>query len=249
MWLSWCCVYRGLLEVLQLDFETEEQSDQLESQMFTWRLELPGNMIRDEGTMRIYTIQRDYVGIAPLITVGNVCFYFWSISFVLWSHGTIIFKLKSTPQKNLILLLTLSLSLSLTHSHSLSLSLSLALSLVMFYKGVWEAWTFQNEITLVWQVFVMLCVKSFDYKATLTALINDLCVFVLSVFLWVYMCVNCPEALCHFFCSLISSYRPLPLVKPLQNLPWHSFYEDTHVIPKAIHMHPFSTSSPAAIQI
>ncbi|KAI2651438.1 Transmembrane protein 132D [Labeo rohita] len=59
---------RGLLEVLQLDFETEEQSDQLESQMITWRLELPGNMIRDEGTMRIYTIQRDYVGIAPLIT-------------------------------------------------------------------------------------------------------------------------------------------------------------------------------------
>ncbi|KAI7796212.1 putative transmembrane protein 132D [Triplophysa rosa] len=59
---------RGLLEVLQLDFETEEQSDQLESQMVTWRLELPGNMIRDEGTMRIYTIQTDYVGIAPLIT-------------------------------------------------------------------------------------------------------------------------------------------------------------------------------------
>ncbi|XP_026052113.1 transmembrane protein 132D [Carassius auratus] len=59
---------RGLLEVLQMDFETEEQSDQLESQMITWRLELPGNMIRDEGTMRIYTIQRDYVGIAPLIT-------------------------------------------------------------------------------------------------------------------------------------------------------------------------------------
>ncbi|TRY60459.1 hypothetical protein DNTS_028899 [Danionella cerebrum] len=59
---------RGLLEVLQLDFETEEQSDQLESQMITWHLELPGNMIRDEGTMKIYTIQRDYVGIAPLIT-------------------------------------------------------------------------------------------------------------------------------------------------------------------------------------
>ncbi|XP_051960571.1 transmembrane protein 132D-like [Xyrauchen texanus] len=59
---------RGLLEVLQLDFETEEQSDQLESQMIKWRLELPGNMIRDEGTMRIYTIQRDYVGIVPMIT-------------------------------------------------------------------------------------------------------------------------------------------------------------------------------------
>uniref|UniRef100_A0A673H5E1 Si:dkey-1d7.3 n=1 Tax=Sinocyclocheilus rhinocerous TaxID=307959 RepID=A0A673H5E1_9TELE len=60
--------FTSLLEVLQMDFETEEQSDQLESQMITWRLELPGNMIRDDGTMRIYTIQRDYVGIAPLIT-------------------------------------------------------------------------------------------------------------------------------------------------------------------------------------
>ncbi len=75
--------------------------------MITWRLELPGNMIRDEGTMRIYTIQRDYVGIAPLITVGNVCFYFWSISFVLWSHGTILFKLKFTPQKKPSLSLSL----------------------------------------------------------------------------------------------------------------------------------------------
>uniref|UniRef100_A0A3B1J4E2 Si:dkey-1d7.3 n=1 Tax=Astyanax mexicanus TaxID=7994 RepID=A0A3B1J4E2_ASTMX len=58
---------RGLLEVLQLDFETQEQGDHLESQMIAWRLELPGNMIRDEGTMRIYTIQRDYVGIVPQI--------------------------------------------------------------------------------------------------------------------------------------------------------------------------------------
>ncbi|KAL6469776.1 hypothetical protein MHYP_G00208950 [Metynnis hypsauchen] len=58
---------RGLLEVLQLDFETQEQNDQLESQMITFRLELPGNMIRDEGTMRIYTVQRDYVGIVPFI--------------------------------------------------------------------------------------------------------------------------------------------------------------------------------------
>ncbi|KAI4893205.1 hypothetical protein NFI96_018519, partial [Prochilodus magdalenae] len=58
---------RGLLEVLQLDFDTQEQNDQLESQMITFRLELPGNMIRDEGTMKIYTVQRDYVGIVPLI--------------------------------------------------------------------------------------------------------------------------------------------------------------------------------------
>ncbi|XP_072518216.1 transmembrane protein 132D [Salminus brasiliensis] len=58
---------RGLLEVLQLDFETQEQGDHLESQMIAWRLELPGNMIRDEGTMKIYTIQKDYVGIVPHI--------------------------------------------------------------------------------------------------------------------------------------------------------------------------------------
>uniref|UniRef100_A0AAR2KGT9 Uncharacterized protein n=1 Tax=Pygocentrus nattereri TaxID=42514 RepID=A0AAR2KGT9_PYGNA len=53
--------------VLQLDFETQEQNDQLESQMITFRLELPANMIQDEGTMRIYTVQRDYVGIVPFI--------------------------------------------------------------------------------------------------------------------------------------------------------------------------------------
>uniref|UniRef100_A0AAR2KGT7 Uncharacterized protein n=1 Tax=Pygocentrus nattereri TaxID=42514 RepID=A0AAR2KGT7_PYGNA len=44
-----------------------EQNDQLESQMITFRLELPANMIQDEGTMRIYTVQRDYVGIVPFI--------------------------------------------------------------------------------------------------------------------------------------------------------------------------------------
>uniref|UniRef100_A0AAR2KBB5 Uncharacterized protein n=1 Tax=Pygocentrus nattereri TaxID=42514 RepID=A0AAR2KBB5_PYGNA len=60
-------ILRGLLEVLQLDFETQEQNDQLESQMITFRLELPANMIQDEGTMRIYTVQRDYVGIVPFI--------------------------------------------------------------------------------------------------------------------------------------------------------------------------------------
>ncbi|XP_028830270.1 transmembrane protein 132C [Denticeps clupeoides] len=57
---------RGLLEVLQLDFETEELSDQSEIQMIAWNLELPGN-IKDEGSMKIYTTQRDYVGLAPLI--------------------------------------------------------------------------------------------------------------------------------------------------------------------------------------
>ncbi|XP_044190576.1 transmembrane protein 132C [Thunnus albacares] len=58
---------RGLLEILQLDFVPKDVSEQeQESQMISWRLELPGN-IKDVGTMRIYTTQRDYVGLAPLV--------------------------------------------------------------------------------------------------------------------------------------------------------------------------------------
>ncbi|XP_068430543.1 transmembrane protein 132D-like [Clinocottus analis] len=57
---------RGLLEVLQLDFVPKAVSEQAESQMISWRLELPGNL-KDVGIMRIYTTQRDYVGLAPLV--------------------------------------------------------------------------------------------------------------------------------------------------------------------------------------
>lgn len=66
-----------------------------------------------------------------------------------------------------------------------------------------------HEITLVWQVFVMLCVKSFDYKATMTALINDLFVFVLSVCFCECVCVNCPEASATSF-----TLWSLPIVTP-----------------------------------
>ncbi|XP_076614790.1 transmembrane protein 132D [Chaetodon auriga] len=59
-------VKRGLLEVLQLDFVPKDVSDQPESQTISWRLELPGN-VKDMGIMRIYTTQRDYVGLAPLV--------------------------------------------------------------------------------------------------------------------------------------------------------------------------------------
>lgn len=59
---------RGLLEVLQLDFVPRDISEQVESQTISWRLELLGN-IKDVGTMRIYTTQRDYVGLAPLVMV------------------------------------------------------------------------------------------------------------------------------------------------------------------------------------
>ncbi|XP_029299933.1 transmembrane protein 132C [Cottoperca gobio] len=57
---------RGLLEVLQLDFVPKDVSEQAESQTISWRLELPGN-VKDVGIMRIYTTQKDYVGLAPLV--------------------------------------------------------------------------------------------------------------------------------------------------------------------------------------
>ncbi|KAM6985088.1 transmembrane protein 132D [Aplochiton taeniatus] len=62
---------RGLLEVLQLDFETKDISEQADSQMITWRLELPGN-VKDVGTMKIFTSKKDYVGLAPLVMSSDV---------------------------------------------------------------------------------------------------------------------------------------------------------------------------------
>ncbi|XP_061586742.1 transmembrane protein 132D [Cololabis saira] len=60
----------SLLEVLQMDFEVEELSSPLDSQVIIWKLELPSasmSMAKTEGAMRIYTTQRDFVGLAPLI--------------------------------------------------------------------------------------------------------------------------------------------------------------------------------------
>uniref|UniRef100_A0A8C6UYP8 Transmembrane protein 132D n=1 Tax=Neogobius melanostomus TaxID=47308 RepID=A0A8C6UYP8_9GOBI len=60
----------SLLEVLQMDFEVEELSSPLDSQVIVWKLELPpvsGNAAKTEGAMRIYTTQRDFVGLAPLV--------------------------------------------------------------------------------------------------------------------------------------------------------------------------------------
>lgn len=62
---------RGLLEIFQLDFVPKDVSEQAESQTISWRLELPGN-IKDVGIMRIYTTQRDYVGLAPLVMVRTI---------------------------------------------------------------------------------------------------------------------------------------------------------------------------------
>ncbi|KAJ7988472.1 hypothetical protein DPEC_G00323920 [Dallia pectoralis] len=62
---------RGLLEVLQLDFETKELTgQQSESQMITWHFET-GN-VKDVGVMRIYTSRRDFVGLAPLVVDSDV---------------------------------------------------------------------------------------------------------------------------------------------------------------------------------
>uniref|UniRef100_A0A8D3CN27 Transmembrane protein 132D n=1 Tax=Scophthalmus maximus TaxID=52904 RepID=A0A8D3CN27_SCOMX len=60
----------SLLEVLQMDFEVEELSSPLDSQVIIWKLELPSaskNVTKTEGAMRIYTTQRDFVGLAPLV--------------------------------------------------------------------------------------------------------------------------------------------------------------------------------------
>ncbi|TMS03991.1 Transmembrane protein 132D [Larimichthys crocea] len=60
----------SLLEVLQMDFEVEELSSPLDSQVIIWKLELPSeskNVPKTEGAMRIYTTQRDFVGLAPLV--------------------------------------------------------------------------------------------------------------------------------------------------------------------------------------
>ncbi|XP_068995138.1 transmembrane protein 132D [Embiotoca jacksoni] len=60
----------SLLEILQMDFEVEELSSPLDSQVIIWKLEIPSsskNVTKTEGAMRIYTTQRDFVGLAPLI--------------------------------------------------------------------------------------------------------------------------------------------------------------------------------------
>lgn len=63
----------SLLEVLQMDFEVEELSTPLDSQVIVWKLELPvapAGVAKTEGAMRIYTTQRDFVGLAPLVMVS-----------------------------------------------------------------------------------------------------------------------------------------------------------------------------------
>lgn len=56
-----------------MDFEVEELSSPLDSQVIIWKLELASaskNVAKTEGAMRIYTTQRDFVGLAPLVMVS-----------------------------------------------------------------------------------------------------------------------------------------------------------------------------------
>lgn len=58
-----------------MDFEVEELSSPLDSQVIIWKLELPSaskNVAKTEGAMRIYTTQRDFVGLAPLVMVSSL---------------------------------------------------------------------------------------------------------------------------------------------------------------------------------
>ena len=44
--------------------------ERADSQIISWHLELPGNQ-KDVGLMRIYTTDRDYVGLAPIAKVST----------------------------------------------------------------------------------------------------------------------------------------------------------------------------------
>lgn len=58
-----------------MDFEVEELSIPLDSQVIIWRLEIPTasrTVAKTEGAMRIYTTQRDFVGLAPLVMVSSL---------------------------------------------------------------------------------------------------------------------------------------------------------------------------------
>nr|XP_057925573.1 transmembrane protein 132D [Doryrhamphus excisus] len=56
------------LEVLQMDFVVDELSGPMDSRVIIWKLELPSkNTAKTEGAMTIYTTQKDFIGLAPLI--------------------------------------------------------------------------------------------------------------------------------------------------------------------------------------
>lgn len=65
-----------------MDFEVEELSSPVDSQVIIWKLELPSvpkTLAKIEGAMRIYTTQRDFVGLAPLVMVSWMTVYFFNV--------------------------------------------------------------------------------------------------------------------------------------------------------------------------
>lgn len=55
-----------------MDFKVDAVSSQSEIQVIKWELTLPDDVRKmgvSEGIMRIYTTQKDFVGLAPLVMV------------------------------------------------------------------------------------------------------------------------------------------------------------------------------------
>uniref|UniRef100_A0A8C3IM64 T132D protein n=1 Tax=Chrysemys picta bellii TaxID=8478 RepID=A0A8C3IM64_CHRPI len=53
-------------EIMQIDFEIEDLSDQPGTQLITWQVEYPGDTTSDLGVSKIYISQKDLVGVLPL---------------------------------------------------------------------------------------------------------------------------------------------------------------------------------------
>lgn len=60
---------RGLLEILQLDLLLQDEVLQPQTHSVSWHLELMGET--KDGVMKIYSVQRDFVGLAPLVMVKS----------------------------------------------------------------------------------------------------------------------------------------------------------------------------------
>lgn len=61
--------HRGLLEILQLDLLLQEEVLQPQTHSVSWHLELMGDT--KDGVMKVYSVQRDFVGLAPLVMVKS----------------------------------------------------------------------------------------------------------------------------------------------------------------------------------
>lgn len=85
-----------------MDFEVEELSSPVDSQVIIWKLELPSvpkTIAKTEGAMRIYTTQRDFVGLAPLVMVSwmAVDFFFFMSNPIIMKSSTNITPTAASP--------------------------------------------------------------------------------------------------------------------------------------------------------